>query len=62
MNEMLNYDEAAAFLRCSPSHLRKLVMLRQVPHLKPFGPNGRVFFLKADLEEFLQVSRRPVER
>ena len=51
--ELLDYKETAALLRCSPGTLRKYVMNRVVPHVKPFGPNGRVFFLKDEIEKFI---------
>jgi hypothetical protein len=60
--ELLDYKEAAEILRCSPLTLRKRVMLHQVPHLKPFGPKGRVFFLRSDLEDFLLNSRKPANK
>ena len=56
--KLLSYGEAAAILRCSPVSLRRRVMLGQLPHLKPYGPRGRVFFLQEDLEAFLLASRK----
>ncbi len=54
--KLLNYEEAADFLHCSPNTLRKKVMLNVVPFVKPFGKNGRVFFLPEDLEHFVLES------
>jgi len=51
--KLLDYNEAAEVLRCSPLTLRKKVMLKEIPHIKPFGHNGRTFFLAEDLEKFI---------
>ena len=59
--DRLIYPEAAAFLRCSVNGLRRKVMFGTVPHIKPFGPRGRVLFLRSDLEEFIQSHRVPAE-
>jgi excisionase family DNA binding protein len=59
--ERLLYSEAAEYLRCSVTGLRKKVMYGQIPHLKPFGVRGRVLFLRSDLEKFLETHRVPAE-
>ncbi len=59
--KLLNYSEAAEVLRCSPLTLRKYVMDRRVPFVKPFGPNGRVFFLVDELENFILRGRQSEE-
>ncbi len=59
--KLLDYKEAAEVLRCSPLTLRKKVMLRKIPHLKPFGKNSRTFFLQEDLEKFILERRRDIE-
>jgi excisionase family DNA binding protein len=55
----LRYREAAALLGISELTLRRKVMLRQVPVLKPFGPRGRVLFAETDLLAMLERSRVP---
>jgi hypothetical protein len=55
------YIEAAPILHRSVSSLKKDVMKGQVPHMKPFGPRGRVLFCKEDLEKFLADSRVEVK-
>ncbi len=54
--KLLDYSEAAEYLRCSPATLRKKVMVRAVPFVKPFGKNGRVFFIAEDLEKLVLTS------
>jgi len=56
--DLLNYLEAAELLRVSPYTLRRYVMEKRIPHIKPFGPHGRVFFLREDLEKFVMAHRR----
>lgn len=61
--ELLDYNEAAKILKIAPTTLRKKTMRREVPFLKPFGPNGRVLFEREALEEFLRASRvAPLKR
>lgn len=55
--KLLNYFEAAEFLRVSPLTLRKKVSQGTIPHLKPFGPHSRVFFDAEELEQLLESSR-----
>lgn len=59
MNEYLTYVEAAALLHISPLTLRKKVMKREVPVLKPFGKRGKCLFSEADLRAMLERSRVP---
>ena len=61
--ELLNYSEAAGVLKIAVLTLRKKVMRREVPFLKPFGPKGRVLFEREALEAFLAASRvAPLKR
>ena len=55
----LRYPGAALLLGVSESHLRKLVMARAVPHVKPFGARGRVLFDRLELERFIDEHRVP---
>lgn len=55
--ELWSNVEAAAFLRISRGHLRRLCMERAVPHLKPFGAKGRTFYDPVDLTDFVRRSR-----
>jgi hypothetical protein len=59
--DLWRYPEAARFLGISPASLRRKVMLKEVPHYKPFGPHSRVFFSPDDLAEFVRASRVEVE-
>jgi excisionase family DNA binding protein len=56
-NDLLGYNEAAPLLGIASQTLRRLVMKKGVPHLKPFGTRGRTFFLRDDLESWLLSSR-----
>ncbi len=57
MSNLLNYQEAAELLRRSPLTLRKDVMERRIPHVKLFGPKGRVLFERDALERLIEQSR-----
>ena len=54
-----DYREAAEYLHVAPSTLRRKVMERSIPVLKPFGRKGRVLFSQADLRELVEKSRVP---
>ncbi len=56
---LLTYPEAALLLRISPLTLRKKVMRREVPVLKPFGRKGKCLFSEQDLRAMLERSRVP---
>ena len=58
--ELLDYTEASELLRIKPSTLRKKVMERVVPCVKPFGRKGRTLFVKSDLLDFIEKHRVPV--
>lgn len=53
--DLLNYNKAAAYLDISPHTLRSWVKKRKIPYLS-IGRNHR--FLRADLDEFLRLSRQ----
>ena len=57
LSSFWRYGEAASYLGISPQHLRRKVMLHEVPHLKPFGRHGRVLFDPDDLAESVRASR-----
>lgn len=59
--EVLNPDEAAAFLKVSRRTLMKeWVPKRMIPVIRPHKSN-RTLFLKSDLVDFLLASRRGYE-
>ncbi len=60
-DSLLTYPEAALFLRISPLTLRKKVMAKKVPHLKPYGARGKVLFRESDLRSFLERSLVPAD-
>ena len=53
----LSVDEAATYLGYRKSYLYRLVGLRKIAYSKPL--NGRVLFLKTDLDDFIMAGRRP---
>ncbi len=55
---LMDYSEAARFLKIAEQTLRRKCMTGQIPHLKPFGLRGRTLFVKEDLERFLLSSRK----
>jgi len=59
INKLWNYREAADYLNVSPGTLRRWVMLRRIPYLKPFGANSRVLFDPDDIKRFVYASRVP---
>ncbi len=50
--EILNVDEAIAYLKLSRSCLYKKTYKKQIPYYKPPGCK-RIYFRKAELEEWL---------
>ncbi len=55
--DLLDYKEAAQILRIAPATLRKKVMFGVVPVVKLYGKNGKVLFLRQDLEKFINEHR-----
>ena len=53
----LSIDEAATYLGYRKSYIYRLVGLRKIAYSKPL--NGRVLFLKTDLDDFIMAGRRP---
>ena len=51
---LMTVDEAARYLRYSPSYMRKLVMLNKVPFIKF---EKAVRFDKEDLDRFIEEHR-----
>lgn len=47
---LMTTNEAARYLRYSPSYMRKLVMLKKLPFVKL---DGAVRFRKEDLDEYV---------
>jgi excisionase family DNA binding protein len=54
----LSISEAATFTGLSRNYLYKLVHLRKIPHYKPMGKTGRVFFKQDELENFIFRNRQ----
>lgn len=54
--EILNVDEAIAFLRLSRSCLYKKTSQKQIPYYKPPGCK-RIYFRKVDLENWILKSK-----
>lgn len=52
---ILNFKEAARFLKLAESTLYKKTSLRKIPFCKPGGK--LILFLKTDLEEYLTKNR-----
>ena len=57
--DTLDIIEAAAYLHFKPSYLYQLVSKGQISFSKP--TNGKVLFLREDLEEFVRRGRRPAD-
>jgi hypothetical protein len=61
LSSFWRYPAAAAFLNISPSTLRRKVMLKEVPHVKPFGgKHSRVLFDPEDLRALIERGKVPV--
>ena len=54
--EVLNLNEAAAYLDISASHLYKLTSQKQIPHFCPQGK--KLYFNRAELDQWLQRNRQ----
>lgn len=50
-------DDAAIYLGITPSHLYKLVRKYDIPHSRP--TNGRIFFNKEDLDNWVKSHMSP---
>jgi len=57
--EVLNLNEAAAYLDISASHLYKLTSQKQIPHFCPQGK--KLYFNRAELDKWLQRNRQHSE-
>ena len=57
----LNIDEAAEFTGYRKNYLYKLVHEKRIPHFKPGGLKGRLFFKREDLEAFLFRGRQSAD-
>lgn len=57
--EVLNLNEAAAYLDISASHLYKLTSQKQIPHFCPQGK--KLYFNRAELDQWLQRNRQHSE-
>lgn len=55
---LLTISEAAKLLHTSPSSLRRYIGKKLVAVCKPGGKRGKVFIRPADLDAFLQRTRR----
>ena len=55
----LSVEEAAEYTGYTKNYLYKLVHLGQIPHYKPFGRKGKLFFKPAELETFIFRGRQP---
>lgn len=54
--DVLNLNEAAAYLDISASHLYKLTSQKQIPHFCPQGK--KLYFNRAELDQWLQRNRQ----
>ncbi|PRP68277.1 helix-turn-helix domain-containing protein [Nonlabens agnitus] len=54
--EVLNLNEAAAYLDISASHLYKLTSQKQIPHFCPQGK--KLYFNRTELDQWLQRNRQ----
>ena len=57
----LNVDEAAIFTGLSRNYIYKLIHLNRIPHFKPFGRKGRVYFRAEDLQSWIFRNFQGVE-
>ena len=51
--EILNFDEASAYINMNKSTLYKLTSKKEIPHYKP---NRFVFFEKSELDKWIRAS------
>jgi len=54
----LSVEQAATFLGYTQNYLYKLIHEKKIPHFKPAGLRGRVFFKQTDLENFIFRNRQ----
>lgn len=54
--KVLNVGDVALLLGVSESRVRHLVADKEIPHYKP---NGRIYFNKEEIENYLLRNRRP---
>lgn len=54
--DVLNLNEAAAYLDISASHLYKLTSQKQIPHFCPQGK--KLYFNRTELDQWLQRNRQ----
>jgi excisionase family DNA binding protein len=57
----LSVDEAAEFTGLKKNYLYKLIYLKKIPHYKPAGRKGRVFFKQDELEGFIFRNRQAAD-
>jgi excisionase family DNA binding protein len=57
--EVLNLNEAAAYLDISASHLYKLTSQKQIPHFCPQGK--KLYFNRVELDQWLQRNKQHSE-
>jgi excisionase family DNA binding protein len=57
----LSVNEAAAFTGLSPNYIYKLVHLKKIPHYKPAGRTGRVYFKQEEIEGFIFRNRQQAD-
>ena len=54
--ETLDVYEVAEYLNLSPSYIRKLTSIKEIPHRKPTGK--RLYFVKSEIDAWIQDSKR----
>ena len=54
--ETLDVYEVAEYLNLSPSYIRKLTSIKEIPHRKPTGK--RLYFVKSEIDAWIQASKR----
>ena len=52
----LDVYEVAEYLNLSPSYIRKLTSIKEIPHRKPTGK--RLYFVKSEIDTWIQDSKR----
>jgi len=57
-NKMLSVGEASIFLGYKRSYIYKLLRQGLLPHYKPTGEKGRIFFKESEIEAFILRGRR----
>jgi excisionase family DNA binding protein len=56
-NRPMTLKQAAEFTQYSEPYIYELVRKKQIPHYKPQGGKGHIFFKKSELEEFIFRNR-----